>query len=326
MENNTAPVAPLSSSKTTPKDFFLWLGAIIALYGSITSFIALVFEYINYSFPDVLAGYGDPYGGAVRTAMAALIVLVPTTIVLMHMLRTIILREAGKASIWVRRWAIGLTLFIATIAVLIDLVTLINTFLGGEVTVRFILKVLTVLVVALFIFFHTLADSKGYWVSHGDKARLISIFVSVVVLGTIIAGFFIIGTPSHVRMLRFDDQKVGDLQSIQYQLTYYYQLKRTLPETLSSLNDPLTNFLVPTDPQSKQDYTYEKTGQLSFRLCAAFNADSVEMKGRGATVSYPAGTGMGGVSENWQHGTGTVCFDRTIDPEKYPATTPTKPL
>lgn len=314
------PTIVVGTSKTSPKDFFLWLGAIIALYGSIASFITLLFEYINYSFPDALAGYADPYGGAVRFAMAALIVLVPTLIALFYFIRASIAEEAGKAQIWVRRWAIVLTLFIAAITILIDLITLVNTFLGGEISTRFGLKVFVVLLVALGVFLHFLADQKGYWILNRTKANLIGIAVGVLALITVISGFFIIGTPSHVRMLRYDEQKVQDLQSMQYQVLNYWQMKRALPVESGALVDSLGGYTLPIDPQSKASYVYKTTGKLTFALCATFNEATPETAGMGAyparDVAYPSMGG--GVNENWQHGAGEVCFIRTIDPELYP--------
>lgn len=326
----TAPAPASASSKTSPKDFFLWLGAIVALYSSITSLIALLFEYVNYAFPDALAGYGDPYGGAVRIAMAALIVMVPTLVLLLRLIRTSITNEPGKANIWVRRWALGLTLFIATITILIDLITLINTFLGGEITMRFGLKVVLVLLVAIGVFLHFLADFKGYWILNGKKANFVGIGVIILTLAVIVSGFFIIGTPGHVRMLRYDDQKVSDLQNIQYQIVNYWQQKQKLPANLEALSDPLSGNSIPTDPQSGTAYSYTTSSDKSFKLCATFNDVTPDMKGKGSydgrTVTYPSNGG--GINENWQHAKGEVCFDRTIDPERYPPYTgPTaKPL
>jgi len=307
-------------AKTTPKDFFLWLGALIALYGSITSFITLLFEYINSAFPDPLAYYGDPYGGAVRTSMATLIVLVPATIVLFRLIRGSIDKEPGKAGIWVRRWALVLTLFIAGAAVVIDLITIINTFLGGEESVRFFLKAAVVLLVAVGVFLHFLADVKGYWIANVKKANLIGIGVGVLALVAIVSGFFIIGTPDHVRDLRFDAQKVSDLQSIQYQVVYFWQLKKTLPADLAELNDPLSGFMVPVDPETNAAYRYARTSDSSFHLCAAFNAETPDTRGQG---EYPgrdiAYTSWGPqADENWTHPAGEHCFSRTIDPERYP--------
>lgn len=316
-----------SHARTTPRDFFLWLGTVIGFYASITSFITLLFGYINYLFPDALASYGDPYNGPIRFSMAALIVLVPATILLMHLLRKIIIEEPGKAEIWVRRWALGLTLFIAALTVIIDLVTLINTFLGGEITARFGLKVLVVLAVALWAFFHTYLDRKGYWIKNAKHATWESIFVAVVTLIAIVSGFFIVGSPSNARAIRYDEQKVDQLRSIQYQLIDYWRVKQALPESLDTLKDPLSDTTVPTDPQTKEPYGYEKVSATSFKLCASFNKPSPKTEGRGAyptDIKY-AGPG-GGADENWQHGTGVTCFTRTIDPQKYPPIAVPKPL
>lgn len=315
MENTTQ-----KEGKTTPKDFFLWLGAIIALYGSISFLITLLFEYINYSFPDSLAGYGDPYGGSVRFAMASLIVMVPTALVLLRLIRNTISEDPSKANIWIRRWALMLTLFLSALVGLVDLVTLINTFLGGEITTRFILKVAIVLLISAGVFLHFLADLKGYWIQNLQKSVFVGIAVAVLVLSTIVSGFFIIGSPTYVRMLRYDDQKIQDLQSIQYQVTNYFQQKRTLPKTLDQLNDPLNNFLVPTDTQTNTSYVYEVTAPLSFKLCATFNEASPDERGRGGYDTRASKPMMaGGVADVWTHTTGSICFERTLDPEKFPA-------
>lgn len=304
-------------AKTTPRDFFLWAGAVIALYGSVISFITLYFEYINRAFPDPLAYFGDPYGGSVRAAMAGVIVLVPTVIILLRFIRKTIEKESGKAEIWVRRWALVLTIFIAVAVILIDLITLITTFLGGELSVRFALKVGVVLLVALGVFMHFLADLKGYWISNGKKAAMVGAGVGVLALISVIAGFFIIGTPGEIRMLRYDEQKVSDLQGIQYQVVNFWQSKGTLPADLSELNDPISSFMVPVDPQTGSAYTYERTSDSSFNLCATFNAETPDMRGQGEYASSRPSYAPH-PDENWMHGKGDVCFSRTIDPERYP--------
>ncbi len=308
--------APATHSKTTPRDFFLWAGAVIALYGSVISLVTLLFEYVNITFPDAQAYYGDPYGGAVRAAMAGVIVLVPTLIVLLRIIRKTIADEAGKAEIWVRRWALVLTIFIAVVTVLIDLITLITTFLGGELTVRFGLKVAIIMLIAAGVFMHFLADRKGYWIANRAKANLVGIAVGILSLVAVVSGFFVIGTPNEIRMLRYDEQKVSDLQSIQYQVVNYYQQQGELPATLSDLDDPLASFTAPVDPQSGLAYRYAVTGPLAFELCAAFNEPTRDMTGTG---SYPERDMYApGMDQNWQHETGDTCFARTIDPERYP--------
>lgn len=326
-------VIPMETTKTTAKDFFLWLGALVALYTTATALISLLFEYINYTYPDPLAGYGDPYGSTMRLSMALLIVGTPAMLILFRLIRKSIDADPARLTLWIRRWGLMLTLFVASLVTLIDLVTLINTFLGGEITVRFALKVLVVLLVAGGIFLHILADLRGYWQGNRDKARYVTIGVAIVVIASIVASFFVIGSPAHMRDLRYDNQRVMDLSQIQGQVVSYYQQKRELPANLDELNDPLLYFSLPVDPESAAPYEYSAEG-LTFTLCAVFAVESPDMEGKGAygrdgittDVAYPSMYGLGPQENQWEHGTGRTCFTRTIDPEKFPANPTPKPI
>ncbi len=302
----------------TPKDFFLWAGAMLALYVSVVSFLILMFEYINRAFPDpVTTYYVDPYSGSIRFAMASLIVLLPLSVVLLRVIRKDIERTPSKSELWVRRWALVLTIFIAGATVAIDLITLVNTFLGGEVTMRFGLKVLVVLLVAAAGFMHFYADLKGYWKQHPSRANLVGIAVGLLAFLSVAAGFYIIGSPNDIRLMRYDAQKESDLMNLQWQIVNYYQTKSTLPSDLSQLNDPLTGQTVPVDPQTGEAYVYERTSDASFNLCTTFNKEG-QNKGNGGY--YPmAYDGMSvELGETWEHEAGYTCFARTIDPERYP--------
>ncbi len=307
----------MDKPKVTPKDFFLWAGAMIALYGSVIALITLLFEYIDYVYPDPFAYWVDPYSGGIRFAMASLIVLAPLTIVLMRFIRNDIVRVAEKADLWVRKWALVLTVFVAGATVIGDLIALVNTFLGGDFTTRFMLKVLVVLLVAGGVFLHFLADLRGYWVANPSRAKMVGIGAGIVVLIAIISGFFIMGTPGEVRLLRYDGQKMNDLQGIQWQVINYWQQKEELPVNLEALKDPISGAVIPVDPQSGEDYVYRiKKAPYTFELCAVFNTESTDLpQVNGKTISAPYG---GLESENWQHGAGETCFERTIDPERYP--------
>src|SRR5271170_5581203 len=103
----------MEKTKATPKDFFLWAAAMIALYWSVISFIYLVFNYINYTFPTPTSfGPVDPYQSGVGYEMASIIVLFPIYLILMWFIRRDIARDPSRKNIWVRRWALILTLFV----------------------------------------------------------------------------------------------------------------------------------------------------------------------------------------------------------------------
>lgn len=303
--------------KASPKDFFLWAAAMVSLYASVVSLIMLLFSYIEYAFPDALS-YVDPYSTSIRFAIASLVVLAPTFLILMRVIRSDIEGAPEKFDLWVRRWALYFTLFVAGITIVVDLITLINYFLNGDVTTRFVLKVLVVLLVAGGFFLHFLADLKGYWRTFPVRVKYVNYAAGLVVLATIVGGFFIIGSPGSTRLYRFDDQRVGDLTNLQYQVVNYWQAQEKLPVTLADLADPLSGNYVPVDPDTGASYRYEVTGPLSFKLCATFARETREgtnVMTREA-VPYPVKGEFG--SENWKHGVGETCFDRTIDPARYP--------
>lgn len=305
----------MDKPKVTPKDFFLWAGAMVSLYGGVIAFVSLLFDYISTAFPNPIREgyyYGDPYFNSISRETATLLVLTPLFMALMRLIRREIARDPSRGEIWVRRWALMLTLFLAGAAMAIDVIIALTTFLQGEdLTAAFLLKVLVVLLVAGAGFLHFLADIRGYWQKESAKAKMVNWAVGVLVLAAIAAGFFIVGTPQDVRRLKQDAARVQDLQNIQWQVVNYWQQKGALPESIAALKDPISPSVIPSDPKTDQAYGYEKTGAMSFRLCADFERESMGEEG---LVTRP----LGNENENWQHGSGRQCFDRTIDPELYP--------
>lgn len=314
---------PEEKIKIAPKDFFLWAGAMVAFYASVIAFINLIFRYIDYVFPNPLNYYQvDPYQSGISGFMATVIVAFPIFLVLMRIIRRLIVADPMRQEIWIRRWALFLTLFVAGSTIAGTLIVLLTTFLSGEeLTTRFLLKILTAFIVASAVFTHFLADIKGYWKTYPDRARNLGFSVAVVVAVAIIAGFFIVGTPRQARLARFDSQRVSDLQNIQWQIMNYWQQKQKLPEAIGDLADPISSFSIPSDPQTREGYEYKETAPLSFQLCTTFNMESRKMMdGFGMSRPYPTMTVAikGEGVDNWQHGTGHACFERTIDPERYP--------
>lgn len=305
----------------SPKDFFLYVGAMITLYVSVFSLIALLFQYIDVLFPDRLDYYYDPYSAAIRWQMASLIIIFPVFLFVTRLLNKDIQTEPAKKELGIRKWLIYITLFVAGAAVLIDLIALLNTFLGGELTTRFALKVIVVLVVVGDVFIYYFFDLKGRWEKKPAQARAGMLVWAVVVASAVIGGFFIMGSPTTQRELRFDQRKVNDLQSIQWQVVNYWQQKGVLPTAITDLEDPISGFVLPVDPETDEPYGYRTTGALSFELCADFNKES-SGKEQGAIyprAMYVEGPSPAGIKgDTWEHGLGEECFERTIDPDLYP--------
>lgn len=321
----------MNTPKTTPKDFFLHLGATIVLYVATGTLINLWFAIINYFRPDALAGYF--YGNAVAWPISMLVVLVPTLYIIEWLINRDISRMPEKKDLLIRRWRIYLTIFLASALMIGDLIALINVYLNGEITSRFIYKIIVILLVAgaigKYYFFSLYSDLRWANLSR----RIHPWFGIIFVLVAIVLGFVAAGSPATQRALRFDNQRSNDLQNIQWQVINYWQTKGVLPETLADLTDPIYGFTAPTDPETDDPYEYSLGDGLSFELCAMFSRSTQDTKGRG---EY--GYGRGGLSvaypsydiaypiiddqNNWDHEAGRACFVRTIDPDRFPTTKP----
>lgn len=298
---------------STAKDVFSHLLAIVTLFMGVISFIALYFQYINVKFPDALQFY---YAGAldiIRNSMSVLIVAWPVFILISWMIYKDLKNDPAKTNIGIRKWLLYLTLFVASITIIVDLITLVNYFLNGEITTRFVLKVLVVLLVAAAVFGYYLWDLRREVIIKTVLARNVAIITAIVALGTIILGFVFVGSPAEQRKVRFDAKRIEDLSMIQNEATNYFSLKRELPAKLEDLNNSVSGFVAPTDPATKATYEYNLKSDLEFELCAVFEAESLEEQGSTYPMYY--GNAYG---QNWDHGIGRVCFVRTIDPELYP--------
>ncbi len=305
-------IAAMSTVRFSPKDFFLWVGSMVALYVSVGALVTLLFNYINILFPDPLdMSYGDPYSGPVRFAIAALLVVFPLFLYLTRLVHEDIRRDSEKAGLGIRRWLVYLTVFVAGAFLAGDLITVINTFLNGELTTRFSLKALTVFVLAGGIFWYYLEEVRGRWEKDAKLSTMIGAFVGALVALAVVSGFFIIGTPGDARAMRFDQERVSALETLQWEIIEYWRVKRELPLELADLVNSVRFAELPRDPETDVPYGYQVKGDMTFELCAIFSRS----QDRNTPYARPIAPGI--LGSDWSHPEGAHCFERTIDPDYY---------
>lgn len=318
METNTSTGLV---QRTTAKDFFLHLGTMVGLYASAIAFVNLLFSVINKAYPQITQYYYYNAAPNISFPVATLIIVFPIFILLSWLLGHEYALDPLKKGSWVRRWGIYITLFISGLILVGDLVATLYKFLDGqELTIGFILKALVVLGVTALIFGYYVQDIREKIPSW--RKKFWAVFTSIVIIVAIVLGFSVIGSPRTQRLIRYDDQKVQDLQNIQWQIIGYWQRKGSIPTALTDINDPFSSYTLPVDPQTKVAYEYKKTGDLSFELCVEFNRESQNENYLDQNMVTPVEPY--GKIENWQHGAGRQCFSRTIDPELYPVTKPVR--
>ncbi len=328
-----------NQEKLSPKFFFVSLFILVWLITTVTSLLNLVFGLLDKKFPDILNatyayGYNTYEFSAIRGSLATLIVIFPIFLVVSHFWTKLVEGKLGRIDLTIKKWMLYLIVFLASIAITVDLITLVRYFVEGEITTRFILKVVTTLVVALLVGLYYLSELRNE--NNKKLVRIVcAAIASLFVVVAIVTGFMTIGSPAKQRLLRFDERRIQDLQSIQGQVVTYWQQKEILPENLAALASPLTGYSVPVEPEfeSGKQYEYYVKGDLTFELCATFalpmpkgwreySKGGIEpmplvYEGRdGAVSSYPY-PGPFGTNESWDHSEGRTCFERTIDTDIF---------
>jgi hypothetical protein len=301
--------------ENTAKNFALQLGSLVTLYISIGSLIGLLFGIITVQYPDQaqMPWEYESATSSIRFTIAMLIVFFPSYVVLTRFVNTIRRTEQGTY-LTLTKWLIYLSLLVGGGVLLGDLVAVLNGFLEGELTIRFILKALAVLLVTGSAFTYYTLDVRGYWKDNERHSLYYAGIIGAVVLVSLITGFMNTETPSQVRNKNLDSKQLFDLQEIQSRIESYSILHGGLPTTMNEAYDSLT---VPDAPDDRSTYTYQVVEANSFKLCAEFaneNSTSNDMyyseKGmytEPLTIKNP---------NDWNHGAGIWCFTRVLNSEE----------
>lgn len=307
--------------KTTPRDLFLHLFNAVALYASAISTITLLIQYVNVLFPDVLVyDYGRTAAAeSIFWSTAVILVAYPAYLITGKTMLRDYAAHPEKQHLGVRRWITHATLFVSAIAVGGDLVALIYNFLRGELTIPFTLKVLAVFAVAGSVFWYVSWDRKQENGAANFRRKQIAWIATAALVLVVGAEFIIVGTPGEQRNQRLDQRRVDDLQNLQNQVVSYWIQKEKIPQNAEELEDDISGFRVPRDPETGEPYEYRPTGALSFEVCAVFAASQKTERPDYFFPVKPAPRtpAVGNFSQNWSHGAGRTCFSRAIDPEIY---------
>ncbi len=280
-----------------PKQFVVQLGALITLYVSLTALISLLFAVINIVFPDTADSLyvSENARDSVRIGIAFLVIVTPVFLFLTRASNQDRRKNSKGEYSTLTKWLVYLSLLVAGGVLLGDLITLIIYFLNGEITTRFLLKVFVLMFVVGSAFYYYLLDVRNYFAKREKLALTFASGVVAVVLASISYGYTKIETPNEVRETRLDDQQLEDLRDMSWRVEDFYRENEALPDSLDTLykvGKP------PAAPEGRETYSYTKTGDDSYQLCATFAEQSDEMDIRW--------------DREWEHKAGNWCFDKKI--------------
>lgn len=104
-----------------------------------------------------------------------------------------------------------------------------------------------------------------------SKYYISFVALSMFIFAVVVAGVIVV-SPSAKRDETLDKTRIEDFNNIHSQIDSYYSNNHKLPISLDELGSSNIK-----DPQTLKSYTYETTGESSYKLCTEFSTDSLQV-------------------------------------------------
>lgn len=296
---------PRPRASLSAREAFLYLVLFSTLYFFAWNLGSLLFALLEHALPDPADAQWQVVRltGSIRWSISALVIAFPVFALLSRHLAQDVARNPIKRLSPIRRWLTYLTLFVAAAVLIGDLTTLVFNLLGGELSLRFVLKVAVVAAIAGTVFGHYLRDLRREEVADGGRAgggRGVLWATGIATALALAAGVWTMDSPMQQRQLRLDEARIGDLQTLEMAVTAWRNEHEALPPTLDALAAQPGVNLPRRDPAGGADYRYRRIDDTRYELCADFATDSGQRRARWRLPQ----------AGQWAHPAGPHCFGR----------------
>ena len=286
---------------------------LVAFFGFVATAIGqVIFQIINKLIVETTPSYSGTYLQSVlRFAISSLIIAAPIYYFATRKINSALAKNELDPESAIRKWLTYLAIFIAAAIGIGDLIFVLNSFLNGDLTVKFLLKAGTIFAIVGGFGWYYFVDLQRKNFARDVRIKTFGAVFIVVVLACLVTAFSLVDSPFRARELREDSERVSELRTISYSVSDFFTQNSALPENLDILEMQSKvrgeNLL---DPVSSEKYEFEILGAKKYRLCANFVQPTAD------EYSDP----------EWAHGAGRGCFDfEIIETEMY-STTDVKPV
>lgn len=236
----------------------------------------------------------EPFRYEVSFQLASMIVAFPIFLYVSSSIAREVARRPETLDSAVRKWLTYLALVVAAAVLVSDAVWFLQQFLSGELTTRFVLHSIVLLVIAGGIFWYYLG-TVGSEAPSAARGRYFAWGAATALAAGLVLGFFDIGSPVHQRAISGDERRLEDLRLIAGSMN-----------TLWHESTPKSSFVLPRriedvgpagaarrDPITRRRYEYRPLSGTRYELCAVFETTGDDARDLG-----------------WAHTPGRVCFQR----------------
>lgn len=234
---------------------------------------ALWFTLIEAWLPDpVTAGRSYDNRYSMAGSLASVLGAFPIFILVTRSIWRELVTQPAHAESAVRRWLTWLALLIAAGTLIGDAITFLSYFLRGELSARFVAKVIVVALIAGGVFWFYLRSMR----SGEDRAEGLSadartgmIGATAFVLLTLVLSFVHFGSPGRQRQIEADNRRAEHLDTISEAIRSTGQA----PPSLAALTLPSQTL---RDPITGEPYAYRAISGNQFQLCAVFAESTLD--------------------------------------------------
>ena len=293
------------NNKHNAKYAFYYLLSLVALVFTALSFGMIIFSIIDKVIPDVLNDYSS-VDGQLKFAISAIFIAAPIFYFVSTLIHKGLHRGELEKDSAIRRWLTYFIVLVSSMIILGVFIGVINNFLSGELTGRFIFKALAMLFISGVTFSFYFYDIKRDNPEKKDKVVKIFFFATMaLVLAAFVAAWFYVESPKMACNRRLDNALVQNIYNIENAVNSYYETNKKLPSNLDELKAERNSYLNANtlmDPETKAPIIYNKIGDKEFEFCATFRTDSFEESAKRST----AYVGMDSYSK--EHAAGYQCL------------------
>ena len=287
---------------------FFYILSLAALIFTSLSTGMVIFQIINKYIPDPIGRFGEGFSSdLLRFAIAALIVAAPLFFltsrqIYKNLFKGVLAKDAG-----VRKSLTYLILLVSSFIIMGWFIGLINNYLGGELTIKFILKAIASVVISAIAFTFYLYDIRRDKVV-GQKDNVIKMYFYgslIIIIAAFASALLIVESPKQARDRKLDNAILEDFSTISNGLNNYYSDNQKLPATLEELKFEVLFMTEDNlrDPDTSQAYEYIVMGDKKYQLCAVFRTSNVDYQD--VNIQF--------YRETWPHKAGKQCIEKSIE-------------
>lgn len=288
---------------------FYYLLSLAALIFMAISVGMIAFSIIDRTIPDILA-YSNYYSidGRLKFAISALLISGPIFYWMSYLINRGLRKSELEKESGIRRWLTYFIILVSSLIILGAFVSLINSFLSGELTTRFILKAVSVMLIAGAAFSFYLYDIKRANPEQPDKVVKGFLFITLILaLAAFVSAWFFVESPQEARARRLDEMILNNISSLENAVNSYYSHNGTLPENIDALTADSRLYYLDAnsllDPETKEPIVYNRLSEKEFEFCANFRTDNRNNQDK---------SGYQPINQNRDHSQGYQCLSGVL--------------